>query len=140
MYGMTLFPHSFAEYMLEVSIIVTSVSGFFLIVMAIVIERSFDYKMEVFLGFSLKTFEDATAFSSIVKLSEELNELLTEMSRGHENLEEEYIDCLMCIIDSAARMGITVDQLNRAFTKKLDKNINRKWKKNDDNTYSHILK
>ena len=96
------------------------------------------------LEWSLKTFPDATAFSSLRKLEDEIKEV--ELAFEHttidgfdkEALTEEYADCLMCLFDSAGRTGISVEDIVQSFAIKLEKNKNRSWKKNADNTYSHV--
>lgn len=94
--------------------------------------------MNEFVDFSLKTFKKATPLSSLKKLEEEMIEVAHEIQHGHENLADEYTDCMMCILDSAARIGIQPKDLMSAFATKLEANKNRKWVKNADNTYSHV--
>lgn len=91
-----------------------------------------------FVAFALQTFAAANPLSSLKKLDEEIKEVAHEINHGHENLSEEYADCLMCIFDSAARMNIWPDQLKKAFAEKLKINKARSWVKNSDNTYSHL--
>jgi len=90
---------------------------------------------------SFKNFPDATAYSSLQKLKSEISEVeqaleCDEIDEKH--LLEEYADCLMCLFDSAGRAAITPDDIFKAFELKLIKNKERVWKKNDDNTYSHV--
>lgn len=95
------------------------------------------------MAWSLETFTEATAISSLIKLEGEINEVekaLFEVQAEigtKEEAAEEYADCLMCLFDSAGRAGITPAMLRDAFEKKLAKNKARKWIKNPDNTYSH---
>jgi hypothetical protein len=86
---------------------------------------------------SLKTFPEATAKSSLKKLKEEIKEIKSDMKAGVKN-PEEYADALMCLFDSAGRDGIPVEAIVNAFAKKFEINKNRQWIKNPDNTYSHI--
>lgn len=90
-----------------------------------------------FTQFSLKTFKDATAFSSLDKLLDEIKETYQSILFKDKNLPEEYVDCIMCILDSAARAGITPETLLISFKKKLEINKRRTWIKNENNTYSH---
>lgn len=93
------------------------------------------------LEWSLKNFPDATPESSLRKLIGEAYEAIEETKFLKLNipaLSEEYADCLMCLLDSAGRAGISVEKVIEAFAKKLDKNKARVWKKNPDNTYSHV--
>ncbi len=91
---------------------------------------------------ALKNFPEATAISSLRKLEGEIKEVEGEINKamniGDSDLEEEYADCLMCLFDSAGRIGITPVMIFKAFAKKLEKNKNRTWIKNPDNTYSHV--
>lgn len=94
--------------------------------------------MDDFVDFALKTFKKAHPLSSLKKLEEEMLEVAHEIQHGHENLAEEYADCMMCLLDSAARIGIKPKDLMVAFAAKLEVNKNRKWVKNPNNTYSHV--
>lgn len=90
---------------------------------------------------SLKTFQDSTAKSSLLKLQEEIKEIEADIdSSSFLSINEEYADALMCLFDSAGRMGITPQIIFKAFAAKLEKNKNRNWIKNPDNTYSHVKK
>lgn len=107
-------------------------------------KKSFDVLMSQFTSFSLKTFQDATAFSSLDKLEDEIKEVRsaldcnTIMGVNRLELATEYSDCIMCLLDSAARRGISITELKSAFDMKLTINMSRKWVKNENNTYSHI--
>lgn len=91
------------------------------------------------LDWSLKNFPEATAFSSLQKLKGEIEEVEKELEKPtSESIVEEYADCLMCLFDSAGRAHISPDEIFEAFAKKLQKNKNRVWVKNPDNTYSHV--
>lgn len=89
------------------------------------------------LKWSLKVFTGATAFSSLDKAEEEINEIRADLACGRRN-PEEYADALMCIFDSAGRQGITAEEIREAFAEKLEINQKRTWEKNANNTYSHI--
>lgn len=89
------------------------------------------------LEWSIKTFPEATTFSSILKLQEEIEEIKLDLL-SNKREPEEYADAMMCLFDSAGRQGISIEELIEAFGKKLEKNKSRSWVKNKDNTYSHI--
>jgi NTP pyrophosphatase (non-canonical NTP hydrolase) len=99
---------------------------------------NYEALMNDFVSFALKTFNEADPLSSMNKLEEEMEEVSEAILHGHENLAEEYADCMMCLLDSAARLGIQPDDLMIAFAAKLQVNKNRNWVKNADNTYSHL--
>jgi len=86
---------------------------------------------------SLKTFPESTAFSSLQKLKEEIKEIEHDIEFNIKR-PEEYADALMLLFDSANRQGITPDNIFEAFETKLAVNLKRDWKKNSDNTYSHV--
>lgn len=88
------------------------------------------------LEWSLKTFPEATPHSSLLKLKGEIQEVIADIQAGKKE-PEEYADCLMCLFDSAGRLGITPQDIFTAFAAKLKKNKARTWVKNEDNTYSH---
>ena len=98
------------------------------------------------LEWSLKNFPKATYYSSLSKLKEEIKEVVKELKRLDKFPEQyalpkltmEYADCLMCLFDSAGRAGVPVEDIIEALEEKLEINKNRKWKKNPDNTYSHV--
>jgi NTP pyrophosphatase (non-canonical NTP hydrolase) len=93
------------------------------------------------LSWSLKTFTEATPFSSLQKLKSEIEEVEKELELREpniDNLREEYADCLMCLFDSAGRLGIAPNHIFESFRDKLKNNQERVWTKNPDNTYSHI--
>lgn len=99
------------------------------------------------LEWSLKQFPEATPRSSMLKLKEEVKEVLKEISvlekfpdgdGGLADLCMEYADCLMCLFDSAGRAGVSVEEIIESFQEKFNINKDRVWKKNPDNTYSHV--
>lgn len=103
-------------------------------------DNSWEKLMNDFLKLSLFTFKFATVGSGVVKLQEEIYELAKAIDarpRNRDQMAEEYVDCLMCIIDSSTRAGISNADLRRAFAKKLQINKERKWVCNDDLTYTH---
>lgn len=95
-------------------------------------------------SFTLETFPEATPQSSLNKLRAELKEVEALIApneawmHSNEAKAEEYVDCLMCLFDSAARAGISGKEIENAFQLKYLKNKTRKWVKNSDNTYSHV--
>ncbi len=88
---------------------------------------------------ALQTFPEATPFSSLNKLCSEIEEVAEHLeSQNYDGLDIEYADCLMCLFDSAGRVGITPKEIFQAFERKLAINKERSWVKNPDNTYSHV--
>lgn len=91
------------------------------------------------LKWSLKTFTEATPMSSLIKAQGEIMEVAANIETGVKD-PEEYADVMMCLFDSAARDGISYQDIVDAYRKKVEINIKRDWTKNDDNTYSHVKK
>ncbi len=72
-------------------------------------------------------------------MKREIAELEHELIYGNiRNAEFEYVDCLMYILGSARRAGISQDKLFKAFSEKLEINKKRNWKINNDKSYSHV--
>lgn len=86
---------------------------------------------------SLKTFTEATPESSLKKLEEEVKEIRENFATGKKDAVE-FADAIMCLFDSAGRFGITAEEIQTAYAQKVVINKARIWKKNSDNTYSHI--
>lgn len=86
---------------------------------------------------SLKTFPEATPLSSLLKAIDEISEIQIDQRVGDKQ-PMEYADAIMCILDSAGRFGVTVEEVMLAFEEKLKINKGRTWVKNPDNTYSHV--
>lgn len=102
-------------------------------------EQSFDKLFSEFLEFTASTFEHATALSSIAKLEEETREIKYAILKNHMDLPTEYMDAIGCIIDSAMRKGVTLDDLKVAMKNKNKLNKEREWTVNNG-VYSHIKK
>ena len=93
------------------------------------------------LKWSLETFTEATALSSIAKLKEEVLEIESDVSNNIRT-PEEFADALMALFDVAGRLTvpITVIEILNAFSLKLEVNISSEWIKQPDNTYKRIKK
>jgi len=86
-------------------------------------------------------FPYSTAKSSLkglIRECEEVQEELCIIDGNIESLSIEYVDCLMYLLDSMRRAGVSQDLFWRSFEKKLNINKNRDWNQNEDKTYSHI--
>ena len=91
--------------------------------------------------FTRNTFPFATAKGSLIKLIEEANETIDELRLTDYDgnaLPLEYVDCMMCLLDSLQRSNIDFKQFKRYFEMKLSINLSRTWKQNKDGSYSHI--
>jgi phosphoribosyl-ATP pyrophosphohydrolase len=93
------------------------------------------------MAWSWKTFPDGTARGALEKCREELMEvevLLVHGSHDKDELATEYADALMCLMDSAQRAGLSVDEILNAYAKKHEINKTRTWKSNGSGNYSHV--
>jgi NTP pyrophosphatase (non-canonical NTP hydrolase) len=96
---------------------------------------------ETWKSFVNRVFVKSTADSSIVHLEREVDELKDELTKRPydvEKLTEEYADCILCLLSSAAKAGLDHSVLSDAIRRKIFKNIDRQWRDNGDGTYSHI--
>jgi hypothetical protein len=108
--------------------------------------KTFEALINEFLEWSLPTFSEATAISSLAKASDEIEEVkdLFQYEKYDPNsisfveLPVEYADIIMCVFDSAMRAGITPQRINIALEEKININKNRQWEKNLNKTYSHV--
>lgn len=105
---------------------------------------SFEEVYESFAAFSLRTFVDSSAKSSLKHLRREIletEELLSidqTRSVDRAKLVKEYADMILCIISSAIRVGFNSWAIVYAMDKKAKINAKRKWTNNGDGTYSHV--
>ena len=104
-------------------------------------EKSFEELFIKHQEFTKNTFPNATAKGSLIKLIEEANETINELTLTDYDgnaLAIEYVDCMMCLLDSLQRSNIDFKQFKRYFKMKLSINLSRTWKQNKDGSYSHI--
>lgn len=101
--------------------------------------KTFEQLFEEHIKFTSDTFPDATPLSALYHLRKEIGEVIDELADYNPDTRAiEYADCLGCLLDSAARAGVSPADLMAAFEKKLAINKARTWVKNADNTYSHV--
>ncbi len=75
------------------------------------------------LKWSLETFTEATSISSLDKAKDEIDEIKRDIENNIRE-PEEYADALMCIIDSAGRHGIGLEEILESYKNKIP--INKK--------------
>ena len=80
-----------------------------------------------------KTFPDATAYSKIKHLEEEIEELLIELAFQGSGKNHEFADCFMLLFGAAATEGLSFKEIFKAIDEKMTINLNRKWGKPDEN-------
>jgi phosphoribosyl-ATP pyrophosphohydrolase len=88
---------------------------------------------------SLKTFDRASAESSLCKLQSEIKELIEALScESHKAIVFEYADCFMCLLHSMAASRISIQELGMFLETKHMINERRSWTFDPQTkTYSH---
>lgn len=106
-----------------------------------------EYLFEQYHEWAEKQFPNSTYKSSIEGLKREVLELESELFDNTRKFDKfatktsiglEYVDCIMYLMDSSRRYGITQSELFINFKEKLEINKKRNWKINEDKSYSHI--
>lgn len=89
-----------------------------------------------------ETFPQATKFSKIAHLEQELEELVMALHSEHETetgKQSEFADCFMLLFGAAAAHGMTYDDICCAIAQKMEINKSRKWGQPDKNgVVNHI--
>lgn len=80
-----------------------------------------------------KTFPNATPFSKIEHLKEEIDELKQAIAEKNPNRDLEYADCLMLLFGCAYADGLTYKDIVQSLFEKLEINKLRNWGKPDKN-------
>lgn len=88
-----------------------------------------------------ETFGEATPFSKLAHLIQEIVELKDAIEETYKNpnLETfndarmEYADCFMLLFGSASSYGLSYQEICDAIDKKHDINLSRKWGEPDEN-------
>lgn len=105
---------------------------------------TFDENIKEWMDWSVKTFEKADHMSCLEKLEDEIKELRlsifsvsSKIASTSDEVLDEYVDCIMCLLHSAAKYGFDDNALRVAFQRKFTINKMRTWNLNPNNTYSH---
>jgi len=88
-----------------------------------------------------KTFGQATAFSKIEHLKQEIEELLYDLRKNapSNNVKMEFADCFFLLFGAAAAYGLSYKNICDAIQDKFEINKARKWGKPDANgVVNHI--
>ena len=104
-------------------------------------ETDLNFAFELWAVTAGKLFPKATPKGGMIHAKKECQEVIKELKKSsvvHENLATEYADILMCVCDSMNRAGVSIGDVVFALHKKIKVNKSRKWKYNDDGSYSHI--
>ena len=103
-------------------------------------DNGFERVAMLWMKWAVKTFDQASSFSSLEKAGLELEELKQAVVYGIDDKVKlfEYVDVIMCLLHSAAKEGYTLKQVTEAFREKANINYNREWVLDETgNTYSH---
>ena len=92
------------------------------------------------LTWTSKTFPKGTSKGALLHAHREIDEVIQDIDNKapHDQKTAEYADVMFCLVDSAHREGISIEDIVNAGWEKLKKNRQRMWKDNGDGSYSHI--
>ena len=86
-----------------------------------------------------ETFGEATVWSKLSHLDEELAELWDDLNTNNPNRRLEWADCFLLLFGAAAADGMNYSDIVSAITEKMDINYERKWGEPDENgVVNHI--
>jgi len=89
-----------------------------------------------------ETFPNATVFSKLAHLEQELEELVMALHSENETEESkrmEFADCFLLLYGAAAAHGMSYGDICTAIDQKMEINRNRTWGKPDENgVVNHI--
>jgi hypothetical protein len=111
-------------------------------------QPTFEEVFKDFAQFSKDTFVKSTASSSLIHLRDEIDEVVSELwlkdrqpgTFNRKELLAEYADCFLCLISSATRADVTVEELVKAMDEKTQINKGREWTERPNGTYKHVKK
>lgn len=86
-----------------------------------------------------KTFQEATALTSVAHLFEEVKELSEDLINGNSKVVYEYADCFLLLFGSAALHGMCYEDIIDAINEKMEINKKRQWDEvNKDGYVKHV--
>lgn len=80
-----------------------------------------------------QTFGQATAYSKVTHLKEEINELMIDIRINADWKRHEYADCFFLLFGAAAADGMSYEDICQAIQEKFEINKARKWGAPDSN-------
>lgn len=85
------------------------------------------------------TFKKATALSKMAHLTQEIEELISDLKTNNSNKKMEFADCFILLFGAAASDGMSYQDICNSIAEKMAINLHRKWgKPNDDGVVNHI--
>lgn len=87
-----------------------------------------------------ETFPEGTSIGALIHAHREIDEVVADIKNNvpKKQMTQEYVDAIFCVLDSARRESITLDDIAKEGWDKLKINKSRQWKDNGDGSYSHI--
>lgn len=74
-----------------------------------------------------KTFGKSTALSKIAHLTEEVQELITDLQNNSVGKKLEFADCFILLFGAAAADGMEYEDICNAIEEKMNINYKRNW-------------
>jgi NTP pyrophosphatase (non-canonical NTP hydrolase) len=90
-------------------------------------------QFEIITKWQDETFPDASAFSKVEHLKEEVEELSIDVAINGLGMKMEFADCVMLLFGAAAKCGMSYEDCCNAVDEKMSINRKRKWGKPDEN-------
>jgi NTP pyrophosphatase (non-canonical NTP hydrolase) len=96
--------------------------------------------IQLWMDWSKKKFAKTRAISSITHLREEVEEVVEAIeNQDIAATKEEIVDCILCLLSCAGKLGITAKDLHYGIMSKSLVNMTRRWRFDEANkTYKHI--
>ena len=88
-------------------------------------------------AWSLETFPEATALTSLKHAENEIGEIRQSFELGDVDIVE-YVDAVALLFDSLQRAGFTMTDFVEAYSNKFKENTQKEWRRNGDAGYKHI--
>lgn len=86
-----------------------------------------------------ETFGEATPLSKVAHLTQEVQELKTDLEEDNADVRLEYADCFLLLFGSASASGMTYEDICAAIDEKMAINRKRHWGTPDkDGVVNHI--
>lgn len=92
------------------------------------------------IAWQLRTFPFSNPLSKISHLTEELEELTSDIKQESPKKILEYADCFILLFGAAAADGMSYDDIVDAINQKMEINKARKWGEPDENGVARHIK
>jgi NTP pyrophosphatase (non-canonical NTP hydrolase) len=92
------------------------------------------------IAWQLQTFPFSNPLSKISHLTEELDELVSDIKENSPKRILEYADCFILLFGAAASDGMNYDDIVNAINQKMEINKSRSWGEPDENGVARHIK